>query len=189
VENGSLLLVKCVQFWQGVREVHHDAQMPSRSRGQSTPRRSFRFRLLQVCERMGKDHRIRRLYCRTCGHRFSERQGSLMARSKLPEETVVRIVKCLGYGCSVEATADICEVDPRTVELLLSKAGPRAEDFHCLQLERLSEPIQAVEIDELHAPVAGPKKGRHPVLALLADLVGDEAARGFTWPWRRHSDS
>jgi transposase-like protein len=144
---------------------------------------------LQVCERMGKDHRIRRLYCRTCGHRFSERQGSLMARSKLPEETVVRIVKCLGYGCSVEATADICEVDPRTVELLLSKAGPRAEDFHRLQLERLPEPIQAVEIDELHAPVAGPKKGRHPVLALLADLVGDEAARGFTWPWRRHSGS
>ena len=144
---------------------------------------------LSVCERMGKDHRIRRLYCSSCGHRFSERQGSLMARSKLPEETVVRIVKCLGYGCSVEATADICEVDPRTVELLLSKAGPRAEDFHRLQLERLAEPIQAVEIDELHAPLASPKKGENPVLALLANLVGDEAARGFTWPWRRQRGS
>ena len=66
---------------------------------------------LSVCERMGKGRRIRRLYCKTCGHRFSERQGSLMAKSKLPEETVVRIVKCLAYGCSVEATADICEVD------------------------------------------------------------------------------
>ncbi len=140
---------------------------------------------LTVCERMGKDHRIRRLYCSSCGHRFSERQGSLMARSKLPEDTVVRIVKCLGYGCSVEATADICEVDPRTVELLLGKAGPRAEDFHRLQLERLVEPIQAVEIDELHAPLASPKKGENPVIALLAHLVGDEAARGFTWPWRR----
>jgi transposase-like protein len=140
---------------------------------------------LTVCERMGKDHRIRRLYCNRCGHRFSERQGSLMARSKLPEETVVRIVKCLGYGCSVEATADICEVDPRTIELLLGKAGPRAEDFHRLQLERLAEPIPAVEIDELHAPLASPKKGVNPVIALLAYLVGDEAARGFTWPWRR----
>jgi transposase-like protein len=144
---------------------------------------------LRVCERMGKDHRIRRLYCSTCGHRFSEREGSLMARSKLPEEAVVRIVKCLGYGCSVEATADICEVDPRTVELLLFKAGPRAEDFHRLQLERLAEPIQAVEIDELHAPVASPKKGRNPLLALLANLVGDEGARGFTWPWRRQCGS
>lgn len=141
---------------------------------------------LSVCGWIGKDHRIRRLYCRSCGHRFSERQGSLMARSKLPEETVVRIVKCLGYGCSVEATADICEVDPRTVGLLLSKAGPRAEDFHRLQLDRLAEPIQAVEIDELHAPLASPKKGENPAIALLAHLVGDEAARGFTWPWRRH---
>jgi transposase-like protein len=140
---------------------------------------------LTVCERMGKDHRIRRLYCSSCGRRFSERQGSLMARSKLPEDTVVRIVKCLGYGCSVEATADICEVDPRTVELLLGKAGPRAEDFHRLQLERLVEPVQAVEIDELHAPLASPKKGENPVIALLAHLVGDEAARGFTWPWRQ----
>ena len=140
---------------------------------------------LTVCERMGKDQRIRRLYCRSCGHRFSERQGSLMAKSKLPEEAVVRIVKCLGYGCSVEATADICEVDPRTVELLLGKAGPRAEDFHRQQLERLAESIPAVEIDELHAPLASPKKGGNPAIALLAHLVGDEAARGFTWPWRR----
>ncbi len=139
---------------------------------------------LSVCERTGKDRRIRRLYCKSCGYRFSERQGSLLARSKLPEETVVRIVKCLGYGCSVEATADICDVDPRTVALLLSKAGTRAEDFHRLQLDRLAEPVQAVEIDELHAAVAGPKKGRHPLIALLAERVGDAAARGFTWLWR-----
>jgi transposase-like protein len=144
---------------------------------------------LSVCERMGKDHRIRRLYCSSCGQRFSERQGSLMARAKLPEATVVRIVKCLGYGCSMEATADICEVDPRTVELLLSKAGPRAEDFHRLQLERLADSIPVVEIDELHAPVASPKKGENPVQALLTRIVGDEAAHGFTWLWQRRRGS
>jgi transposase-like protein len=140
---------------------------------------------LSVCERTGKDRRIRRLYCKSCGRRFSERQGSLMAKSKLPEDTVVRIVKCLGYGCSVEAAADICEVDPRTVELLLLKAGSRAEDFHRLQLDRLAEPIQAIEIDELHVPLASPRKGGHRVLALLASLVSGEAAPGFTWPWSR----
>jgi len=144
---------------------------------------------LSVCERMGKGRRIRRLYCKSCGHRFSERQGSLMAKSKLPEETVVRIVKCLGYGCSVEATADICEVDPRSVGLLLGKAGSRAEDFHRLQLERLAEPLEAVEIDELHAPLASPEKGWNHMLALLAARVGDAAARGFTWPWRRQRGS
>lgn len=144
---------------------------------------------LSVCERIGKDRRIRRLYCSSCGHRFSERQGTLMAHSKLPEETVVRIVKCLGYGCSLEATADICEVDPRTVELLLSKAGPRADDFHQLQLDRLAEPIEVVEVDELHAPLASPKKGKNPLIALLADRVGDAAARGFTWLWPQRHDS
>jgi transposase-like protein len=137
---------------------------------------------LQVCERMGKDRRIRRLYCTSCGQRFSERQGSLLAHSKLPEETVVRVVKCLGYGCSIAATADICEVDPRTVELLLSKAGQRAEDFHRLQLERLPEPPAAVELDELHAPLASPKKGIPQAMpALPANRENDAAKRGFTW--------
>src|SRR5271165_4300139 len=96
---------------------------------------------LSVCERMGKQQ-IRRLYCKTCGQRFSERQGSLLEQSKLPEETAVRIVKCLGHGCSIEATADICEVDPRTVELLLSKAGRRAEVFHQQQLAQLTQPVE-----------------------------------------------
>jgi len=66
---------------------------------------------LSVAEWMGKDRAIRRLYCKTCGTRFSERQGSLMQYSKLPEADVVRIVKCLGHGCSIEASAGICEVD------------------------------------------------------------------------------
>jgi transposase-like protein len=140
---------------------------------------------VSVCERMGKDQRIRRLYCKSCGCRFSERRGSLLAGSKLPEETVVRIVKCLGHGCSIEATADICEVDPRTVELLLSKAGPRADDFHRLQLEKLTEPIEAVEVDELHGALAGSKKGAGvgQLAAAIEDMVA-RAGRGFTWLWR-----
>jgi transposase-like protein len=140
---------------------------------------------LSICEQMGKHKSIRRLYCKSCGHRFSERQGSLLARSKLPQETVVRIVKCLGHGCSIEATADICEADPRTVELLLSKAGSRAEDFHRLQLDRLTEPIQAVEIDELQGALAGPKKGAGvEKLAMLVERIAARAERGFTWLWR-----
>lgn len=109
---------------------------------------------LSVAERMDKNKAVRRLYCKTCAHRFSEREGSLMVGTKLSEEVVVRIIKCLGYGCSVEATADICEVDPRTVERLLEKAGRRAEDFHRLQLEKLQQPLEAVQLDELHGRVS-----------------------------------
>ena len=135
---------------------------------------------LSIAERMGKDKAIRRLYCRTCGTRFREREGSLMQSTKLPEAAVVRIIKCLGHVCSIEATADICEVDQRTVERLLEKAGRRGEDFHRLQLERLDKPLEAVELDELHARVAkGPKKGRNPDLSGLV-RVAKRVAGGFT---------
>jgi transposase-like protein len=116
---------------------------------------------LSVAERMGKGKAIRRLYCKTCQARFSERQGSLMQDTKLPATEVVRIVKCLGHGCSVEATADICEVDARTVQRLLERAGPRAADFHNLQMENLDEPLAAVQLDELQGKTV--KRKRQPI--------------------------
>jgi transposase-like protein len=142
---------------------------------------------LSVCERIGKEKKIRRLYCRTCGHRFSERQGTLLQYAKVPEETIVRIVKCLVHGCSIEATADICEVASRTVESLLKKAGRRAEDFHRLQLEKINQPLEVVELDELHGRSAPPKKGGRPIkLSLLPGAVAGDAARaarGFMRRW------
>jgi transposase-like protein len=144
---------------------------------------------LSVCERMGKHKAIRRLYCSHCGHRFSERAGSLLAYTKLPEATVIRIVKCLGHGCSIEATADICEVDARSVARMLERAGRRAEDFHRLQLDKLAEPPEAVELDELHGKVARPpgagKKGgaaANPLAILRA--IARRVETGFMRPWR-----
>lgn len=148
---------------------------------------------LSVCEWIGKDKRIRRLYCRSCGHRFSERQGTLLEYAKLPEETIVRIVKCLVHGCSVEATADICEVTRRTVESVLEKAGRRAEDFHRLQLEKVTKPLEVVELDELHGRSAPPKEKGEPIkLSLLPSPVASDAARaarGFMRRWWERLDS
>jgi transposase-like protein len=141
---------------------------------------------LSVVEWTGKRRQIRRLYCSPCGHRFSERRGSLLEAVKLPEATVVRIIKCLGHGCSVEATADICEVDPRTVERLLGRAGRRAEDFHRLQLARLTAPPGAVQLDELHARVSPgvPKKGGPaPPHRGLVGRVAAWVGSGFTRRW------
>jgi transposase-like protein len=142
---------------------------------------------LSVCEWIGKEKRIRRLYCRSCSHRFSERQGTLLEYAKLPETTIVRIVKCLVHGCSIEATADICEVMPRTVESLLEKAGRRAEDFHRLQLEKIAQPLEVVELDELHGRSVPTKKGaRSSKLAQLPRALANaavRAARGFTRLW------
>jgi len=141
---------------------------------------------LSVCEHMGKDKDIRRLYCNVCQTRFSERQGSLMEYSKLPQPAVVRIIKCLGHGCSMEATADICEVDTRTVQRLLERAGKRAEDFHNLQLETLQQPIPAVQMDELHGRASDDeeKKGAMGRLRSLLRSVAKRDGPGFIRLWR-----
>lgn len=141
---------------------------------------------LSVAEWMGKDKAIRRLYCKTCGRRFSERQGSLMQDTKLPEADVVRIIKCLGHGCSVEATADICEVDTRSVQRLLERAGKRAADFHRLQLENLDEPLEAVQMDELHGKTVKRKDKIELVKVpkkLRKRLSKKRAKHGFTRLW------
>ena len=141
---------------------------------------------LAVAERTGKHKAIRRLYCKTCSRRFSEREGSLMAYTKLPLDTVVRLIKCLAHGCSIEATADICEVDPRTVARMLEKAGRRAEDFHALMLDKLKQSVEAVELDEVHGRVSAakpPEKGGET--PGLASRVARRVVRGFTWLWPR----
>ena len=135
---------------------------------------------LSVAEHMGKNKAIRRLYCRICKTRFSERQGSLMEYSKLPLPAVVRIVKCLGHGCSMEATADICEVDARTVQRIVDRGGLRSKDFHRLCLEHLQDPLDAVQMDELHGRVA--EKGREKKGGIRS--VGRWVARGLMQPWR-----
>ncbi len=113
---------------------------------------------LSVVEWMGKRKDIRRLYCSHCGVRFSERRGTLYQYTKVPDAALQRILKCLNHGCSVTATADICDVDARTVQRILRKAGPRANDFHCLQLAQQRSPMPVAELDEVHGRVAAPKK-------------------------------
>lgn len=143
---------------------------------------------LSVVEWTGKHKHIRRLYCSACKHRFTERQGTLLRDTKIPEEAVVRIVKCLTHGCSVEATADICDVDPRTVDRILERGGRRAEDFHRLQLEKLDKPPEAVQLDELHgrvSPEPAKKGGPGGMLAAVAARVGS----GSTRRWRSSAGS
>jgi transposase-like protein len=143
---------------------------------------------LSVVERTGKRKDIRRLYCSACKRRFTERQGTLLRYTKLPGATVVRIVKCLGHGCSVEATADICEVDPRTVDRILEQGGRRAEDFHRLQLDELAAPPEAVQLDELHGRVSPEPATKGGAGALLGAVAG-WAGSGFTRPWRSSAGS
>ena len=97
----------------------------------------------------GTHKHIERLRCMACGREFSEREGTLMACSKLPEETVIRLVKCQRWGVCDEGTADICDVDLKTVHRFQRVAAQRAETHHRQSVQNLE--VQGVQLDEAHS--------------------------------------
>lgn len=74
--------------------------------------------------------RLRLLRCRTCGEEFSERRGTALLNTKLPEEQAASIIDHLGEGCGVRATARLSKVAKDTGARLLRMAGRHAERLH-----------------------------------------------------------
>lgn len=97
----------------------------------------------------GTHKHIERLRCTACDREFSEREGTLMARSKLPEDTVVRLAKCQRWGVWDEGTADIGAVDLKTVQRFQHGAAQRAETHHRRVLRAVDVP--GVQLDDAHS--------------------------------------
>jgi hypothetical protein len=97
----------------------------------------------------GTHKHIERLRCTACAREFSEREGTLMARSKLPEATVEQLLKCQRWGVCDEGTADICAVDLKTVHRFQHVAARRAETHHRQSVQHVE--VQGVQLDEAHA--------------------------------------
>ncbi len=97
----------------------------------------------------GAHTHIERLRCTVCDREFSAREGTLMARSKLPEETVIRLVKCQRWGVCDEGTADICNVEIKTVHRFQRVAAHRAETHHRQSVQHVEG--AGVQLDEAHS--------------------------------------
>jgi IS1 family transposase len=97
----------------------------------------------------GTPKHIERLRCTACDREFSEREGTLMARSKLPEDTVIRLLKCQRWGVCDAGTADICAVDLKTVHRFQHVAAQRAETHHRQVVCEVDVP--GVQLDEAHS--------------------------------------
>jgi IS1 family transposase len=97
----------------------------------------------------GTHQHIERLRCMACGREFSEREGTLLARSKLPEDPVVRLLKCQRWGVCDAGTADICAVDLKTVHRFQQVAAQRAETHHHQVVREVDVP--GVQWDEAHS--------------------------------------
>lgn len=102
----------------------------------------------------GKHKQTERLRCTVCTREFSERAGTLMARSKLPEETVERLLKCQRWGVCDAGTADICRVDIKTVHRFQHVAAHRAQAHHEQVTRELG--VEGVQLDEMHSKRRGP---------------------------------
>jgi IS1 family transposase len=97
----------------------------------------------------GTHKHIERLRCTVCNREFSEREGTLMARSKLPEDTVVRLLKCQRWGVCDEGTADICDVELKTVHRFQQVAAQRAQTHHRQSVQHVV--VEGVQLDEAHS--------------------------------------
>jgi IS1 family transposase len=118
----------------------------------------------------GKHQQIERLRCTVCTREFSKREGSLLARSKLPEETVERLLKCQRWGVCDEGTADICGVDIKTVHRFQRVAAPRAQAHH-EQVTRDLE-VKGVQVDEMHSKRRGPRvEWLHTAIAMSSRFL------------------
>ena len=97
----------------------------------------------------GTHKHIERLRCTACDREFSEREGTLMARSKLPEDTVVRLLKCQRWGVCDEGIADICDVAITTVHRFQRVAAHRAKTHHRQSVQHVE--VAGVQVDEAHS--------------------------------------
>jgi transposase-like protein len=84
---------------------------------------------LRVGFRYGK-HRRLMLVCRTCQHRSSERKGTALFATRLPQDQAVSVFRHLQEGCGVRQTARLCGVDKDTVGRYGRPASTHARQTH-----------------------------------------------------------
>jgi transposase-like protein len=85
---------------------------------------------LRVGFRYGQAKQRRMLVCRSCQARFSERKGSALFASRLPEGQALAVFQHLQDGCGVRQTARLVGVDKDTVVRYALRAGTHAHQTH-----------------------------------------------------------
>jgi transposase-like protein len=85
---------------------------------------------LRVAFRYGPAKQRRMLACRSCRHRFSERQGTPLFDSRLPPAKALDILRHLADGCGVRQTGRLVGVKHDTVTRFALRAGAQAQQLH-----------------------------------------------------------
>jgi LacI family transcriptional regulator len=85
---------------------------------------------LSVTAHYGPGNKRRVLRCATCKTRFSERKGTPLFDTRLPEEKVVAILSHLVEGCGVRKTSRLVQVSKDTVTRYALRVGAHARQLH-----------------------------------------------------------
>jgi transposase-like protein len=85
---------------------------------------------LRVCFRYGPRKQRRMLACRTCQSRFSERKGTPLFDTRLPEDKALGILHHLAEGCGMRQTGRLVGVKHDTVTRFGRLAGTQAQQLH-----------------------------------------------------------
>ena len=85
---------------------------------------------LTVCHRYGPGKARRMLRCRACKARSSERKGTPLFGSHLPDETAVAVMNHLAEGVGLRKTGRLVGVHRETVARYGRKAGTHARALH-----------------------------------------------------------
>jgi transposase-like protein len=85
---------------------------------------------LSVCAHYGKAKQHRLLYCKTCKARFSERKGTPLFGSTLPEDKAIDLIRHVADRNGVRATARLVGVHRDTVVRYSRLLGEHARQIH-----------------------------------------------------------
>ncbi len=79
-----------------------------------------------ICYSTYGPRKTRLLYCRTCGHKFSERRNTLFFGLHTNDKTVQQVIKYLIGGNSIRSTAKLTGLNKDTVHRIYERVG-----LHC----------------------------------------------------------
>ena len=93
----------------------------------------------------GTHQPIARLRCTVCGHECAERDGTWLARSPRPAETVGQLLPCQRWGVCDAGTAARCAGELQTRPRFQRVAAPRTETHHRQAVQEVA--VQGVQWD------------------------------------------
>jgi transposase-like protein len=95
------------------------------------------------------DRKRGRYRCRTCGHTFSARRGTMLEGLRKPSALIIIVVTLLAYGCPIQGIVQAFGLAERTVAAWRDRAGQHGKQVHQALVHQGHLDLQHVQADEI----------------------------------------